>query len=184
MFVVFVLILTRFIDYQEVVAALQGSNDDPQDRHVPRPERDARPDPGQDQVRLESADPAQARDECREDPAGQDPGDDAKDADQEELLEREALQGVDDVLVVDEPRQDEDEDDEQDAEDDRDAHDRVPSARGLRLGQRGGGRVRVRCCRIAHSIPLRARRLPGGESDVMVRGRFVIRGAAKPGRAG
>ena len=111
-----------------------AADDDPQDRHVPRAERDAGPDPRQDQVRLEPAHKAQARDEGREDRPGQDPRDEPEDADDQEVLEAQALERVEHLPVVDEPRQDHAEHDRQHAGHDADPDDRVAATRRLGLG--------------------------------------------------
>ena len=103
-----------------------AADDDPEHGHVPRPERDAGADPGQDEVRLEAPQQAKAGDEGGEDRPGQDPGDEAEDRVDEEVLEGEALERCQDVLVVDEPRHDDAEDDRQHAEHEQDPQDRIP----------------------------------------------------------
>ncbi len=117
-------------------------DDHPQHGHVPRSERDARTDPGEDQVPLGPANDAETRDERREDRPGQDPGDEPEHADHEQVLDGEPLERVDDLLVVDEPGHDDAEDHHEDPEDEANPQDRGASTRRLRLGQgRWLGRV-------------------------------------------
>ena len=120
-----------------------AADDDPHDGHVPRPERDAGPDPGQDQVGLEPADQPEPGDQHREDGARHDPGDDPEDRDHQVVLEGQSLERVDDLLVVDEAGHDEPEHDDQDTDDDADPDDRVAPARRLGVGDRRprGGRI-------------------------------------------
>ena len=106
-----------------------ATDDHPQDPHVPRSERNACADAGQDQVRGRATRDGQALDEDDERDAGDDPRDGDKRGHLDHLQEGQRTEGVEHLFVVDEPRQDEAEDDDQDADHDRRAEDRGTSAR-------------------------------------------------------